>query len=287
MFYLLVPVSSQVPQRLGLIAGRGAYPLVFAECARKAGVDELFVIAFKGETDRAIEKHASVVRWIRVGELESLLVNLKEAGIVQAVMAGQLAPKHLFRVRLDAQMKELLARLKTRNAETIFGAVADELKAIGIELLPASRFMESAMPVAGQLSRRGPTDREHADMELGLHVAKVTSGLDIGQTVVVKEGTILAVEAFEGTDEAIKRAAKLAGAGLVVVKTAKAGHDMRFDIPVIGVHTLQLLGKLRAAALFVDAGQTILLEREKVIRLADDCDICVVAVDASGIQGAS
>jgi len=279
-------VSSQAPQRLGLIAGRGVYPLVFAECAQKAGVDELFVIAFKGETDRAIEQHATVVRWIRVGELEALLGSLKEAGVREAVMAGQLAPKNLFHVRLDAQMKALLAGLKTRNAETIFGAVADQLQAIGIQLLPASRFMESAMPMAGQISERGPTDREHADMELGLHVAKVTSGLDIGQTVVVKEGTILAVEAFEGTDNAIKRAAKLAGPGLVVVKTAKTGHDMRFDIPVIGMRTLQLLRKLRAGALFLEAGQTILLEREKVIRLADSSGICVVAVDASGIQGA-
>lgn len=281
MIYVLVPVSSQTPQRLGLIAGRGVYPIVFAECAREAGVAELVVIAFKGETDRAIEKHADAISWIRVGELEHLLDELRGANLAQAVMAGQLTPTNLFRVRLDSRMKELLARLTTRNAETIFGAVADELNAIGIELLPASRFMESAMPGPGQLSQRAPTEQETADMQMGLRVAKVTSGLDIGQTVVLKEGTILAVEAFEGTNQAIKRAAKLAGDGVVIVKTAKAGHDMRFDIPVIGVHTLRLLRKLRASALFVEAGQTIVLEQEKVIALADEADICFAAVASS------
>jgi len=267
------------PEALGIIAGKGAYPHLLAESARQQGVRRVFAIAFKKETDPLIEKRADEVKWIHLGQFGAMLDALKASGVKHAVMAGQITPTHLFTIRMDAKMLELLRKLPARNADTIFGAVGDELKAIGIELLPASTFMEAHMPKAGLLSRRAPTDSEQRDIELGRHVALTTSGLDIGQTVVVKEGAILAVEAFEGTDETIERAARLGGPGIVIVKTAKKGHDMRFDIPVIGLHTMKVLKKARAAALAVEAGRSILLEREQVVEEANRLNLCMIAMD--------
>ncbi len=266
-------------EQLGLIAGRGAYPLLLAESAKKQGVRRLVAVAFRGETERTIERLADEVHWLNVGQLNALLDILRASGVTRAVMAGQITPANLFRVRLDRRALALLARLRVRNAETIFGAIGDELKSAGVELLPASRFMESAMPAPGLLARRAPTPEERADIELGCKVAKTTSGLDIGQTVIVKRGTILAVEAFEGTDETILRAGRLGGAGAVVVKTAKRGHDMRFDIPVVGLQTLKALRKIKAAALAVEAGRTILLERGKMSAEADRLGLAFLAVE--------
>jgi len=267
-----------VPETLAVIAGRGAYPLLLAESARAQGVRRLLVAAFRGETDPAIRRLADRVDWLRVGQLGALLETLRAGGARDAVMAGQIAPTHIFRVRLDAPMWRLLKRLPVRNAETIFGAVADELAAIGVRLLPACRFMERAMPGEGLLGRRPPTDDERRDIDLGLRVATATSGLDIGQTVVVKNGTILAVEAFEGTNAALLRAGRLGGPGSVVVKAAKPGHDMRFDIPVVGLKTLAVLRRIRAAALAVEAGRCILLERERLVVAADRLGLCFAAV---------
>ena len=195
------------------------------------------------------------------------------------------SPTNLFRVRMDARMLDLLRRLPARNAETIFGAVAEDLKAMDIELLPASTFMEDYMPAAGLLSARAATDSEARDIELGRQVALATSRLDIGQTVVIKEGTILAVDAFEGTDETIERAARLGGAGIVIVKVAKKGHDMRFDIPVIGLHTMKVLRKAEASVLAVEAGRSILLEREKIVEEINRMNMCLTAMNPAGNQG--
>ena len=265
------------PEHLALIAGRGAYPLLLAESARAQGVRRLTVLAFRGETDAAIRRFADEVHWLHVGQLQALLDALRGCGARDAVMAGQIRPTNLFRVRMDRAMLQFLARLKIRNAHTIFGALGDALAALGIALRPAHLFMESAMPAAGLLSRRAPDEREQGDIALGRRVAKAVSALEVGQTVVLKEGTILAVEAFEGTDEAILRAGRLGGPGAVVVKTAKAGHDMRFDIPVVGLHTLKTLRKIGASALAVEAGRTILLERERVIAEADRMNLCLTA----------
>lgn len=269
----------KTPSSLGIIAGRGAYPRLLADSARKQGVGRLFSVAFKKETDPILEKYCDEVVWLPLGQLEAMIEAFRTSGVRHAVMAGQITPTHLFTVRVDARMVALLKRLKARNAETIFGAVADELKQVGIELMPASLFMEHTMPEPGVLSARKPTSEEEADIALGLGVAKTTSGLDIGQTVILKQGTIIAVEAFEGTDAAIARAGKLAGPGTVVVKVAKRGHDMRFDIPVIGEHTIKSLKNVRASALAVEARRTILLDREAVLKQADRIGLCVVAVD--------
>lgn len=266
-------------QELGLIAGRGDYPLLLAQSARQQGVRRIFAVAFRHETSRAIARYVDEVRWVYLGQLQPILDAFAGSGLRHAVMAGQIAPSNLFSLRFDRAAMGLLARLRERNAHTIFGAFCSELEAVGISFLPAYLFMESAMPKPGPIGSRRPTPTEQADIELGLRVAKLTSGIEIGQTVVVKEGTILAVEAFEGTDDAILRAGRLGGRGSVVVKVAKRGHDMRFDIPVIGLRTLTSLRKARAAVLAVEAGRTILLERAKLAAEADRIGLSLVAME--------
>jgi DUF1009 family protein len=273
-----------VPEAVILIAGKGSYPLELAESARQQGVKRLFAVAFKGETERRIDRLADETAWLRLGRLDDLLATLAPTGIKHAVMAGQITPTSLFSARFDARTLALLRRLPVKNAETIFGAIGEELRTIGIELLPAWMFMQASMPPAGLLTRRAPTESERRDIALGIRVAKTTSGLDIGQTVTVKDGVILSVEAFEGTDAAIRRGGELGGPGLVVVKVAKLGHDVRFDIPVIGLRTLEGLRKVKATVLAVEAGRTLLLEREKLIRAADDWTISIEAVDSGHEQ---
>lgn len=276
---------NRVPESLAIIAGKGAYPIALAQSARAQGVKRIYAVAFKGETDRALERLVDAMEWIYVGQLGALLDRMKNSGARVAVMAGQITPTNLFRVRMDRPMLELLGRLKERNADTIFGAIGDELKKVGVELQPASLFMETSMPTPGRLSRREPTAEEQADIALGLRVAKATSGLDIGQTVVIKQGTVLAVEAFEGTDAAIRRAGDLGGEGGVVVKVAKRGHDMRFDIPVVGMHTMKTLRKAGIRVLAVEAGRTILLERERVVQEADRLGLSFLAVPTEESTG--
>lgn len=271
-------MNVQIPNSIGIIAGKGAYPKLLAESARKHGVKHIFVIAFRRETDPIIKKYADQLEWIYLGQLGHMLQALARSNVKQVVMAGQITPTSLFTVRMDSQMMTLLSKLPRKNAETIFGAVGDKLSEMGIELLPASMFMESHMPVEGVLSRRLPTESEQSDIAFGLKVAKATSRMDIGQTVVIKGGTVLAVEAFEGTNETIKRAGRLGGPGVVVVKVSKPGQDMRFDIPVVGLHTLKLLKKVKAAVLAIEAGRSILLEREAIIKESDSMNLCLTAV---------
>jgi DUF1009 family protein len=257
--------NADLPKAITIIAGKGAYPRLLAESARFQGVSRIDAIAFRRETDPVIERVADHVHWIYLGQLGRMLEALKSAGNAHAVMAGQITPTHLFRVRMDSALLALLRKLPERNAHTIFAAIGEAIRRIGVTLLPASSFMEKHMPAAGLLSERSPSETETNDMRIGFEVAKTVSKLDIGQTVVIKEGTILAVEAFEGTDAAILRAGKLGGKGGVVVKVAKTGHDMRFDIPVIGLHTVKSIRKAGISAVAVEAGRAILLEREAVV----------------------
>jgi DUF1009 family protein len=265
---------------LALVAGGGAYPRILAESARQRGVERLDVIAFRGETEKSIERVADLTTWIEIGRLGDMIDALGRSGAKRVIMAGRITPTHLFRamLRMDRKMKDLLNGLVLRNAETIFGGIARIVESLGIEILPASTFMESHMPAAGLLSERAPTVQEQQDVDLGLKAARITSALNIGQTVVVKHGTILAVEAFEGTNAAIKRAADLAGTGIVVVKTAKRGHDMRFDIPVVGLETMELLRRTGAAVLAVEAGRTIVLEQDKIVGKANAMGLCLTVL---------
>lgn len=273
--------SISMPETLGVIAGLGSYPWQLARSAHAQGVKRIVAFAFKGETERVIGKYADEVVWLHLGSLGALLDAVKARGITNIVMAGQIKPTRLFTLRLDAKALAILRTLKTKNAHTIFGAIGDELKAVGAELMPAYLFMETEMPAAGVLGRRAPDAREQVDIQLGAKVAKVTSGLEIGQTVAVKDGTVLAVEGFEGTDETILRAGRLGGAGGVVVKVAKLGHDMRFDIPIIGLRTFKMLKKAKISCLAVEAKRTILLEREKLVAEADRLGIAFVAFAAA------
>mgnify|MGYP000655917874 FL=1 len=270
---------SPPPRALLLIAGGGAYPVELIRSARAQGVERIVALGFRGETSRMAAALADEVRWLALGRLREALDAAESVGIPDVVMAGRIRPHNLFRLRPDREAFEILAALRVKNAETIFGAIGERLAQRGLTLRPASWFMEKAMPAPGLLSRRAPTAREESDIALGRRVAKTTSGLDIGQTVVVKDGVILAIEAFEGTDAALRRAGRLGGAGTVAVKCAKRGHDMRFDIPVIGAGTLRTLRRIRAAALAIEAGRTIVLERDAVIRAADRAGLCLVAFE--------
>jgi DUF1009 family protein len=268
-----------VPERLSLIAGGGDYPRLLAEAARKHGVSHIHLVAFKGETHRSLVGIADTVDWIHLGQIGKMLDALREAGTGHAIMAGQLRPTQIFRFRPDAWARQTFMALKVKNPHTVFGLVIDEISKLGIDVLPASTFMDEYMPEAGLLTARAPDEREQADIDLGVRVATTTTRLEIGQTLVVKEGIILAVEALEGTDRTIRRAGKLGGPGAVVIKIAKQGQDMRFDIPVIGPRTLKALRKARASCLAFRGGKAIFLEKETLIREADRMGLSIIGVE--------
>lgn len=263
-----------------IIAGRGAYPLELARSARAQGVKRVVAVGFHGETRRELKEEVDEMRRVYVGHLASFLQAVRELGAADAVMAGQIKPSNLFLTRLDKPMRELLARLPRRNADTIFSAIGEELAFMGVTLRSASLFMESRIPAAGTLSRREPSEEEWADIRQGFELAKANARLKAGQAVVIKRGTVIAVEGFEGTDRMIRRAGKVGGANGVVVKVAQEAHDMRFDIPVVGLRTLHSLRKARCRCLALEAGRAVLLERDDFLRGADAAGIAVVVVEA-------
>jgi UDP-2,3-diacylglucosamine hydrolase len=267
----------QTPEILGIIAGNGVYPRKLADAARKAGAKKIVVAAFTGETDPSIEKHADVVEWLRVGQLGKLLKFFREQKVQQAIMAGQIAPKNLFDLRPDWKALLVLAKLKQRNAESIFAAIADELAKVDVDLMPATSFLEDQLAPAGLIAGPKLSRREEEDVDLGWKIAKDIARLDIGQTIIVKNGTVLAVEAFEGTNDAIKRGGALAREGAVMIKVAKPNQDMRFDVPVIGVETIKVAAESKLRVIAIEAGKTLLLEREAIADLAKRANISIVA----------
>lgn len=260
---------------LFLIAGSGDYPTHLIAAARAAGVKHVVVAAFEGETASEAENLADEVHRMRVGQLGKLLEAAKKSGARDAIMAGQIAPGNLFNLRPDLRALVILARLKVRNAETLFGAVASELAKAGVDLLPATTFLEEQIAGKGHLAGPRLKPRHVADLEFGFRIAKESSRLDIGQTVVVKNGTVLAVEAFEGTNEAILRGGRLGRGGAFVVKVSKPGQDMRFDVPVVGTKTLGTAAEAKILAIGVEAGATLLLDRSNVTKQADALGISV------------
>jgi DUF1009 family protein len=265
---------------LGIIAGNRSLPLEFARQARAQGVRRLVAVAFVGETDTALSQLVDDVVWVKVGQLSKLINAFTERGVKQCIMAGQIAPRNLFEVRPDLRAMALLFRLKEKNAHSIFGAIADELKKEGVELIEATPWLQPLMP--GSNFKLGPklSTQQHEDMEFGYRIAKEVSRLEIGQIVVVKEGTVLAVEAFEGTDNCLARGGRLAGpkGGAVAVKVAKAQHDLRFDIPCLGPKTLETCGSAGISALIFEAGKSLLLEQETCARLASKHKISVATI---------
>jgi UDP-2,3-diacylglucosamine hydrolase len=262
---------------LGIIAGNGVYPRLLADSARNAGAKKIVAAAFTNETDPALTQHVDLIEWMRVGQLSRLLKFFREQQVHHAIMAGQIAPKNLFDLRPDWKALLLLAKLKQRNAEAIFAATADELKKIDVDLLPATAFLEDSLAPAGLIAGPKLSRREEEDVDLGWKIAKEIADLDIGQTVIVKNGTIVAVEALEGTNDAIQRGGALARKDAIMVKVAKPNQDMRFDVPVIGVETIRIAADARLRVIAIEAGKTLLLERDAIVDLAERAKISVVA----------
>jgi DUF1009 family protein len=262
---------------LGIIAGNGVYPRLLADAARKAGVNRIVAAAFTGETDPVLAQHVDLIEWMRVGQLNRLLKFFSEHKVHHGIMAGQIAPKNLFDLRPDVKALLLLGKLKQRNAESIFAAIADELARIDVDLLPATTFLEDSLASSGLIAGAKLSRREEEDVDLGWKMAKEIARLDIGQTVIVKNGTVVAVEAFEGTNEAIRRGGTLAREGAVMVKVAKPNQDMRFDAPVIGVETIRVAAEAKLRVIAVEAGKTLLLERDAISKLAHRSKLSIIA----------
>lgn len=258
----------QKPETLFLIAGNGSYPQLAVRGAREAGVGRVVAAAFEGETDPALAGFVDEIHWMRVGQLGRLVDAAKKSGATASMMAGQIAPGNLFDLRPDFHALLLLAKLKERNAETLFGAIAGELEKAGVPLLPATAFLEKHLAGEGLFAGPKPKPRTLEDIAYGLGIAKEVSRLDIGQTVVVKKGTVLAVEGFDGTDSTIRRGGELGKGEAVVVKVSKPYQDMRFDVPVVGPRTLETAAAAGVTAIAMEAGRTLLLETDRLKELA-------------------
>ena len=268
------------PESLGLIAGNRSLPLEFARQARNLGVKHIVAVAFEGETDAELASLVDEIVWLKVGQLSKMIGAFTERGIKRCVMAGQIAPKNLYEVRPDLRAMGLLFRLTEKNAHTIFGAIADELRKDGVELIEATPWLQPLMPSKGFFLGPKLSASQCADVEFGFGIAKEVSRLEIGQTVVVKDGTVLAVEGFEGTDQCLARGGQLAGkdGGAVAIKLAKANHDMRFDIPCLGPQTLETCATARISVLALESGKSLLLEQETCAGLAKRHKISVTTV---------
>jgi len=265
---------------IGLIAGSRTLPLDFARLARAAGVKRIVAVAAEGETDPALAGLVDEIVWLNVGQIGKMISAFASRGIKYCVMAGQLAPKNLFDLRPDLRAMGVLLRLKEKNAHTLFGAVAEELKKDGVELLDATPWLAPLMPQTGFALGPKLSAAQQDDVALGHRIAKEVSRLEIGQLVVVKDGAVLAVEAFEGTDNCLTRGGELAGknGGAVAVKVAKPDHDMRFDIPCIGPKTFETCAAAKIAVLALESGKSLLLERERCEELARQNKISVTTV---------
>lgn len=263
-----------------VIAGSGSYPRLVVEGAKKAGVKRVDVLAVKGSTERATVKAADGVHWIAIGGIAEGIRWIGRGGYDGAVLAGQINPLSLFRGKFDDEVKQWLAELPVKNAHSIFGKLIEKFADAGVPVLPASLYMDENIPGAGPLTKRGLSDAEKSDVKHAIDVAADVGRHDIGQTVMVRSGMVLAVEAFEGTNAAIKRGGRLAGEGSVVFKAAREGHDMRFDIPVVGLKTLKKMKKAGATALAFQAGRLVLLDKADVIAFADRHGIAIEGIDS-------
>ncbi len=277
--------------RYGLIAGNGRFPFMVVEGARRAGVS-LSVAAIREETDPKIEQEVERLTWVGVGQLGKMIRFFKGEGVEKAIMAGQVKHVQIFsRAIPDARMLKMLLKLPHRNTDSLIGAIAAELASEGIELIDSTYFLGDYLPDAGTLTRREPSSAERADIDYGLDIAREIARLDLGQTVVVRGKACVAIEAMEGTDAAVRRAGNLMrgdkgaqdgirlGSGpLTVLKLSKPNQDMRFDVPVVGVPTIETMVDAGATCLCISAGKTLMFDREKMISLANKNKIAIIAV---------
>src|SRR5579883_1379195 len=267
-------------ENLGMIAGNRSLPLEFARHARALGVKRLVAVAFDGETDPALASLVDEIVWLKVGQLSKMISAFTSRGIAQCVMVGQIAPKNLFDIRPDLRAMGLLLKITEKNAHTIFGAIADELKKDGVELIEATPWLKPLMPSAGFALGPKLSADQQSDIAFGHRIAKEIARLEIGQIVVVKNGVVLAVEGFEGTDKCLARGGELAGrdGGAVAVKVARERHDLRFDIPCLGPKTLETCASAKISALALEPDKTLLLEQETCAAIARQNKISVTTI---------
>jgi UDP-2,3-diacylglucosamine hydrolase len=279
----------------GLIAGNGRFPFLVLEGARSQGI-EMAVIALKEEAAPELEKTAKRLHWVSLGDLSKAIELMQREGVKRAVMAGQVKHNKIFSsIRPDWKLAKLLFSLPRKNTDSLIGAVAKVLEDEGIELVDSTLFLKPLLPEVGVLTKRAPNEHEAADIDYGLSVARQIAAMDIGQTVVIADRACVAVEAMEGTDETVERAARFAnGRPLVVVKVSKPKQDMRFDVPVVGLPTVEAMKRAGATALAIDASRTLLFDRTQLVATADTAGIAIQAfpfssktepkVDAKGIS---
>jgi UDP-2,3-diacylglucosamine hydrolase len=270
--------EKKVTSGWGLIAGNGDFPFLVLEGARSRGI-EMAVVAIREEASPELERVAKRLHWVSLGELSRTIELLHQEGVKRAVMAGQVKHNKIFSaIRPDWRLAKLLFSLPAKNTDSLIGAIAGVLGEEGIELVNSTKFLGPLLPEAGVLTKRAPNESEAADIAYGHKVARQIAGLDLGQMVVVRDRACVAIEAMEGTDETIERAARITGGQkLVVVKVSKPLQDMRFDVPVVGLKTIEVMRKANATALAIDAGRTLLFDRDDLIRAADDAGIAIEA----------
>lgn len=266
-------------ERIGLIAGSGKFPLIFARAAKKQK-GEVVAIAVRGETKPSLEGLVDRIYWVGLGELGKTIGIFKEEGITKAVMVGQVTPTLIFKddITQDEEVKKLLESARDWRADSLLGEIAKRLKRAGITLINSTTYLSDLLPTKGIKTRRKPSKAQWDDIKFGRSIARKIAGLDIGQTVVVKEKAILAIEAIEGTDEAIKRGGALGNGEVVVVKVSKPKQDMRFDMPVVGPETVRSLIQAKASVLAIESEKTVLIDEQEVIKLADERGISIVVI---------
>jgi len=271
---------SPTPARWGLIAGNGRFPFLVLEGARSQGI-EMAVLAIREEAAKELEGIAPRLHWVSLGELGRAIELFQQEGVTHAVMAGQVKHNKIFSsIRPDWKMAKLLMSLATKNTDSLIGAVARVFEDEGIRLVDSTAFLQPLLPEPGVLTRRAPDAEELADIAYGRNLARQIAGLDVGQTVVISGQACIAIEAMEGTDAVIERAAQLApGRRLVVVKVSKPGQDMRFDVPVVGVPTVEVMRRCGATALAIDARRTLLFDRQRLLAAADAAAIAIDSLE--------
>lgn len=277
-------MSKNVKKKIGLIAGNGRFPVLFAEGAQAKNID-IIAVGIKGETVEELNQYVKKLHWIGIAQLGKLINILKKEGIIKAVMAGGVTKTNVFAKFMninfipDLKTINLLYKVvKNRQDHSILGAIADELAKDGIELQPATFYVPELLAKTGTLTKRGPSDRELEDIKFGWGIAKKIAEMDIGQCIVIKEKVVMAVEAFEGTNETIERGSKLGGKGVVVIKLSKKDQDLRFDLPTIGKETVDVLNKAGASTLAIESSKTIILDKNETIQLANEKKIAIVGL---------
>jgi len=271
-------------EKIGLIAGKGQFPLMCARAARQHGLG-VVAVAHHGETDPALADLADDIHWIYVGQLGKMIRVFQKAGVKRALMAGGINRGRLFsHFRPDFRALKLIHQVGTGRDDRVLRAVAGEMERDGITIVAATLFLEELMAPAGKLSRRRPTPVEMRDVDFGFTMAKEVGRLDIGQCAVVRHGVVAALEAIEGTDETIRRGGRLSGPGAVVVKVCKPGQDLRFDLPAVGLGTIEAMVEVGAKVLAIEAGKTLIFDRDEMLEAAHQAGIAVWGVAAEGTE---